>query len=203
MIKKLPRASKAFRTIGLVSLIAVCSLSALSQENQSKLLLKVDQRSSGPLGGQKNALCLRVYSDGKIVEAEWSTSAVSITDAAGKATRPEKTTAFEYQFQNDDLWRVKELTEFLESKPVQHLSLKFRPLHRSVDFLEVSMVEFMGPTPPKQLNVINYYDSSLTERTKYPPALVILMDKLASLEDLASQKGRFTEPPADCRLKWE
>ena len=45
--------------------------------------------------------------------------------------------------------------------------------------------------------------SSLTERPRHPSAWVILMDKLAQLEDVAWQRGNPAEPRADCRLQRE
>jgi hypothetical protein len=42
---------------------------------------------------------------------------------------------------------------------------------------------------------------SLTERARHPSAFVIWMDKLAQLEDVASQKGNPAEPRADGRVR--
>jgi hypothetical protein len=53
----------------------------------------------------------------------------------------------------------------------------------------------------KTINVREFYAASLVERTKYPTALVLLMEELARLEDEATQKGKPSEPPTDCQLQ--
>jgi hypothetical protein len=107
-----------------------------AQENPGNLLLKLDQMSSGP-GGGRSFLCLRVYSNGKILESEWSRAGVEVVDQTGKTTTSAKTNSFEYRVdQRDVLWRIGELEEFLKSKPVLHLASSFAPPHRPVDFAE-------------------------------------------------------------------
>jgi hypothetical protein len=176
---------------------------SLAQEKPANLLLKVDQTSSGPYGGEKASLCLRVYSNGKIVDSEWSRAGVEIVDQNGKKTRAEKTVSFEYQVdERDVLWQIGELEDFLKSKPVLHLAASFDPPHRAVDFVEVSTIQINLPdAKTKTINVREYYAASLLEKTKYPTALVLLMDKLAKLEDEVTTKGKPSEPPADCQLQ--
>jgi hypothetical protein len=176
---------------------------SLAQEKPASLLLKVDQTSSGPYGGEKASLCLRVYSNGKIVDSEWSRAGVEIVDQDGRKTRAEKTASFEYQVdERDILWQIGELEDFLKSKPVLHLAASFDPPHRPVDFVEVSTIQINLPdAKTKTINVREYYAASLIEKTKYPAALVVLMDKLAKLEDEVTTKGKPSEPPADCQLQ--
>ena len=176
---------------------------ALAQEKPVNLLLKVDQTSSGPYGGEKGSLCLLVYSNGKIVDSEWSRAGGEIVDQNGKKTRAEKTVSYEYQVdERDVLWQIGELEDFLKSKPVLHLAASFDPPHRPVDFVEVSMIQINLPrAKTKTITVREYYAASLIEKAKYPTALVLLMDKLARLEDDATTKGKPSEPPADCHLQ--
>jgi hypothetical protein len=173
---------------------------SLAQEKPANLLLKVDQTSSGPYGGEKASLCLLVYSNGKIVDSEWSRAGVEIIGQDGKKTRAEKTVSYEYHVdQRDVLWQIGELEDFLKSKPVLHLAASFDPPHRAIDFVEISIIQINLPrAKTKTINVREYYAASLIEKTKYPSALVILMDKLARLEDEATEKGKPAERPADC-----
>jgi len=170
-----------------------------SQENQQRLIIKVDQKSSGPFSGQRGSLCLRVYTNGRVTLSEWSTAAGSIVDKAGKETRSETTANLEYSFPQRDLYRVSELEEFLTSKAVQKLPATFARPHRPIDFFETSEIEIPHPGGrPKQISVPEYYAASLLERAKYPSVLLILMDQLARLEDEVTEKGKPAEPSSDC-----
>jgi hypothetical protein len=173
---------------------------SVAQEKPATLLLKVDQTSSGPYGGEKASLCLRVYSNGKIVDSEWSRAGVEMADQDGKKSRSEKTVSSEYQVdERDVLWQIGELEDFLKSKPVLHLAASFAPPHRPVDFVEISTIQINLPhAKTKTINVREYYAASLVEKTKYPSALVILMDKLARIEDEVTEKGKPAERPSDC-----
>lgn len=188
--------------IAMVIFSSLWAKRSLAQETPA-LLLKVDQTSSGPYGGEKASLCLRVYSNGRIVDSEWSRAAAEMVDQDGKKTRPEKTVSFECQVdERDVLWQIGELEDFLKSKPVQHLADSFAPPHRPVDFVEISRIQINLPrAKTKTITVREYYAASMIEKTKYPTALVLLMDKLARLEDEATAKGRPSEPLADCQLQ--
>jgi len=173
---------------------------SVAQEKPAHLLLKVDQGSSGPYGGEKASLCLLVYSNGKIVDSEWSRAGVEILDQDGKKSRAEKTVSYEYHVdERDVLWQIGELEDFLKSKAVLRLQPSFEPPHRAVDFVELSTIQVNLPNAKtKTINVREYYAASLIEKTKYPSALVILMDKLARIEDEATRKGKPAERPTDC-----
>lgn len=173
---------------------------SLAQEKPATLLLKVDQTASGPYGGEKASLCLLVYSNGKIVDSEWSKAGVETVDQDGKKTRAEKTVDYEYNIdERDVLWQIGELEDFLKSKPVLRLAASFDPPHRPVDFVETSTILIHLPrAKTKTIKVREYYAASLIEKTKYPTALVLLMDKLARLEDEVTAKGKPSEPPLDC-----
>jgi hypothetical protein len=181
--------------------VLLASKPSLAQEKAANLLLRADQNSSGPYAGEKASLCLLVYSNGKIIDSEWSRAGAETVDLEGKKTRSEKTVTFEYQVdERDILWKIGELEDFLKSKSVLHLAASFAPPHRSVDSFEVSTIQINLPhATTKIIEVQGYYSASLIEKTKYPTALVLLMDNLARLEDEATTKGRPSEPPADCR----
>jgi hypothetical protein len=51
---------------------------SFSQEQPARLLIKVDQTSSEPFAGERESSCLRLYSNGRIVYSNWSTSAFSL-----------------------------------------------------------------------------------------------------------------------------
>ena len=176
---------------------------SLAQDQPARLLLKVDQRSSGPFGGEQESLCLRIYSNGKILDSEWSRAGVEIVDQDGKRTRSEKRVSFEYQVdERDVLWQIGELEDFLKSKPVLHLARSFDPPHHPVDFFEISTIQIsLRDAKTKTIKVREYYAASLIEKTKYPTALVLLMEKLARLEDETTAKGKPSEPAVDCRLQ--
>jgi hypothetical protein len=193
------------RRLSIVSILIGASVSAgncYSQENQHQLMIKVDQKSSGPFAGQRGSLCLRVYASGRITLSEWSTAAGSTVDKAGKETRSETTVNLEYSFPREDLYRMSELEEFLTSKAVQKLPATFARPHRPVDFFETSEIQITHPSGrSKKISVPEYYAASLVERTKYPSVLLILMDQLARLEDEVTEKGKPAEPSADCALR--
>jgi hypothetical protein len=188
-------------TISLSALLLVTP--SLAQEKPATLLLKVDQNSSGPYGGEKASLCLLVYSNGRIVDSEWSRAGAEVVEQDGKKTRPEKTVSFEYQIdERDVLWQIGELEDFLKSKAVSHLAASYDPPHRPVDFVEISTIQINLPhAKTKTITVREYYAASLIEKAKYPTALVLLMDKLARLEDEATTKGKTSEPPGGCPLQ--
>jgi hypothetical protein len=174
----------------------------LSQEQPVRLILKFDQTTSGPYFGQRESLCLRVYANGRVIYSDWSRSAMSVVDKTGKETSPEKTVSREYSAPENDLWQIDELDEFLKSKAVLRLAGAFGPPHRPVDFFETSDVEIpRSNLQPKRISVREYYVASLVEKTKYPPALLILMDRIARIKDEAADKGKPAEPPADCKLQ--
>jgi len=194
-----------WRRCSVVSILIGALVSAgycYSQENQQRLIIKVDQKSSGPFGGQRGSLCLRVYINGRITLSEWSTAAASIVDKAGKETRSETTVNLEYSLPREDLYRMSELEEFLTSKAVLKLPTTFARPHRPVDFFETSKIQIIHPSGrAKQISVSEYYTASLVEKTRYPSVLLILMDQLARLEDEVTEKGKPAEPSADCVLR--
>jgi len=94
------------------------------------------------------------------------------------------------------------MVELLQSKAVRRLKGYFPPPHRPVDFVEISTVQaFLPDHTTKRIVTREYYVSSLVERTKYPSALVILMDGIERLEKKVAEKGTPTEIGADCKLE--
>ncbi len=173
-----------------------------SAQEPARLVLKVDDVSSGPFGGQKGASGLKVYSDGRVIYSSWSTSAMGVQDERGKITHPEKRESREYRFPERDSWQVSAFADFLQSKAVRRLKSYFPAPHRPIDFFETSTVELFLPNgQTKQLRTQEYYVASLVEKAKYPSALIILMDRIKELENTVVDKGTPSEIPLDCRLE--
>jgi hypothetical protein len=183
-------------------LVILTSGLCFAQAKSERLLLKVEQASSGPFGGQRGSLCLQVYSNGRIVYSDWSRSAMGLVDKAGKETRPERTANLEYRAPEQDSWQASELEESLTSKRVLRLASSFDPPHKPTDFIETTVVRIMLPKgKTKQISLREFYVASLAEKAKYPSALVILMDRIARIEDEVAEKGKAIDPPPDCPLQ--
>jgi hypothetical protein len=196
------------RIVGAQLRVAVISSvlasgSLLSQDQHPRLLLKVDQSSSGPSEGEKESLCVRIYSNGRIINSEWSSAATEETEKNGKRSRSEKTVTFEYQIPKEDLdWKFSEFEDLLRSKSVLDLTTSYGPPHPPTRSVEVSTIQIALPdAKTKTISLRNYYDASLIEMTEYPAALVILMDELARIEDEATKEGKRSETPIDCHLQ--
>jgi hypothetical protein len=166
----------------------------------NRLILKVDENASGPYGGQKSSSCLRVYSDGRVTYARWWNSAATIVDSvAKKESRPEHTVSVEHRLRNED---VRELSRFLESKAVKRLPAKSGPPHQAIDYFEsVSVEVFDSKGNSKKIFTREYYVADLVEKSRYPSALILLMDRIGQIEAEANDKGKSTEIPPDCTLK--
>jgi hypothetical protein len=173
---------------------------AAQEKAPAKLLIKVDESVSGPFGGEKSVTCLRVFSDGKVLYARWWNSAVTIVDkATGEKSSPEHTISLEHHLEDTDTW---DLSAFLGSKPVRRLSGAFAPPHTPVDYIENVTVHIMSPTgKQRQISTREFYAASLEEKSRYPPALIVLMSKIDEIEKEANDKGTPTEVPTDCALK--
>jgi hypothetical protein len=183
-------------------MLALLSLSEslFAQDNRSdKVVLKVDEIVSGPFEGQKSTSCLRVHNDGKVVYSRWWTSAATIVDSVTNvASRPEHTVTVAGQLEDTDIW---DLRQFLESKAVRRLPEKFGPPHKPVDYFERVSVEIPGNKGnTKKLSTREYYVADLKEKTRYPSALIVLMDRITQIEEVATTKGKPTEIPTDCSL---
>jgi len=165
-------------------------------------MLKADEIVSGPIGGQSSGSCLRVYSDGRVIYAKWSHSAATVVDGVIRAeSRPEHTSAFAYQLGDGDL---SDLAGLLESKPVRGLPENFGPPHKSVDYFERIFVQILNSKGnSKRLSTREYYVANLEEKTRYPSALILLMDQIDQIEKAAAGAGKATNVPTDCSLKPE
>lgn len=185
----------------LMFLVLLSCWACSAQEKAStKLILKVDEIVSGPFGGQASTSCLRVYSDGKVFSARWWNSAMSVVDKdTGKESRTEHTTSVEHQLEESDVW---ELSSFLESKTLKRLPEEFAPPHRPIDYFENVTVQIISPNGnEKKISTREFYVADLEEKTRYPSALIVLMDKIDQIENEANTKGKPAEIPSDCRLK--
>ena len=176
--------------------VSVC----LAQEKgPAKLILKVDEQVTGPLGGQRSSSCLRLYSDGTALYASWWNEGIATIDETGKQSHPEHTVSVEHRLDRGDLW---ELSNFLESKPVNKLATKFPPPHPPVDYIEDISVQFAGKKGvTRQTSTREFYVADLEEKSRYPSALIVLMDRIDQIEREANEKGKPAPIPADCRLK--
>ena len=177
------------------------SLSSSAQEKKpTRLMLRVEEESAGPFGGERSASCLKVYSDGRVLYSSWRRSGVTIQDqASGKNSRPEKTVSVEYHLEPGDEW---ELDSFLHSKAVRKLPTKFGPPHTAIDYSERVTVRIEGPNgTEKSISTREFYVASLQEKSKYPSALILLMDKIDEVEKEANEKGKPTSISDDCHPK--
>jgi hypothetical protein len=181
----------------------VASLVCHAQEKaSSNLILRVDANISGPFGGQKSSSCLRVYSDGKVLYAHWWNSFASVVDEkTGEKSRPENMVSLEHHLGDGDKW---ELSSFLESKVLKNLPEKFGPPRQPIDYFESVTVQIIAPDGKKKnISTREFYVAGLEEKSHYPSALIVLMDKIDEIEREANEKGKPASPPTDCQLKPE
>ncbi|MBZ5661422.1 MAG: hypothetical protein LAO08_13535 [Acidobacteriia bacterium] len=126
---------------------------------------------------------------------------MTIVDQTGREYRPEHKVSVEHQLEKGDVF---ELSTLFQSKAIKRLPEKFGPPHPPIDYAENTSVQITGPTgTPKQISTREFYVASLEERTRYPAALIVLMEKIEAIEKEASVKGKPTETPPDCQLKAE
>jgi hypothetical protein len=165
-----------------------------------RLILKMDRTVSGPLGGEKSASCLRVFSDGHVIYSRWWNSPFNMVDKdTGKESRPEHTLSVEYHLED---WETSELSSFLQSGVVKKLSDKFDPPHTPIDYFEVVTVRIIGSNGrEKQISTREFNVANLEEKSRYPPALIVLMVEINEMEKAANEKGKPAEIPSDCQLK--
>jgi hypothetical protein len=190
------------RATSLITAIFFAGCVCLAQQKTpSKPILRVDEKVSGPFGGQKSTSCLRIYSDGKVLYANWRNSAMSIVDKDGNKSRPEQTISLEHKVEEGDL---DELSTFFESKSFKRLPEQFSPPHTPIDYIESISVQTMTPKgKSKQIAIREFYVASLEEKARYPAALILLMGRIDEIEQATLDKGKPVGPPADCQLKVE
>jgi len=182
-------------------LVSYCPYICVAQEKPTNsVILKMDQTVDGPFGGQKSRTCMRVYADGKVLYASWWNSAATFVDPkTGEKSRPEHTASTEYRLEEYEIY---ELTEFLNSKPIRRLAAYFGPPHRPIDYFETTQLQVLTARgKPKQITTREYYVADLVEKSRYPSALVVLMERINQIEEKAGEKGQSAPVPPDCRLK--
>ena len=162
-------------------------------------MLSVDESSSGPFAGERGRGCLRVFSDGRVVVAHWSRSGpVLIEKATGNESRAEATDSREHKLEE---YEAAGLEDFLRSRAVQRLPESLKPPHRPIDFFETTVVNIPAQKgKPKQITTREYYVASLEEKSRYPPALIVLMEQIEEIERDVEQHGKPADPPTDCNL---
>jgi len=191
----------AWRMTAVFVAILLSGLACIAQEKApARLILRVDETTQGPFGGQKSSSCLRIYSDGRVLYASWWNSAATLVDeTTGKPIRPEHTLSVEHHLDDTDAWA---LGSFLDSRVVQRLPEKFGPPHRAIDYFEDDAVEIIDSRGrSKKIWTREYYVASLEEKSKYPSALIVLMGKIDEIEKEAESKGKPFAVPADCSLE--
>jgi hypothetical protein len=184
----------------LIAIFATSAcVNALAADNEPRLLLQVDESSSGPTGGAKSRGCVRIYSDGRAISAHWSRAGFTLVDEAKKKTTPEKESSTEFKL---DEFEAPELDQFLHSRAVRKLSSDFKPPHSAIDYFELTIVQIpVSDRSPKRITAREYYVASLVEKSRYPSALIVMLDKISEIEQSAYAKGKPTPPPADCKLR--
>jgi len=131
--------------------------------------------------------------------SEWSTAPFSVVDKAGKENRAQHEVSLEFKFPENDAYEISEIEDLLQSKSIGRLASRFGPPHPPVDFFETTRLSMaIAKGRSKTISVRDYYAASLTERAKYPSGLVILMERIARLEDEVSEKGKPAPASSDC-----
>lgn len=190
----------AFRIAVFSAFMICCTCQA--QKDTTSLILTLNETSSGPSDGQKGSSCLNLYSDGKIFYSHRVTAAVGVEGSEGKITHPESRHGRVFKLPDSDTWQVSDFVRFLNSKPIRNLKPYFPPPHKAIDFFETSSVRvFFSSGRTKQIQVKEYYVSSLVERTKYPSALILLMDRIEQFENIVAEKGSPVDQAPDCEMK--
>ncbi len=124
---------------------------------------------------------------------------MSVVDESGKKTRQESSVSLEFKFPDEDNYRISELVELLQSKSIRRLPGHFGPPHPPVDFIETTALSIpLAKGGARTISAREYYAASLVERVKYPAAMVVLMEQIARLEDLVSEKGKPAPAASDC-----
>src|SRR5262245_45841300 len=191
----------SIRTNSVLVLVLLSGSICIAQEKPvSVLFLKVDETVRGPVGGETSSSCLRVYSDGRVLYARWWNSAAIIVDKeSGKQSRPEHTVSAEHHLPDTDMW---ELTHFLTSKSVKRLAAKFDPPHPPIDYVELVSLQIIDPKGKgKIISTREFFVADLEEKSKYPSALIVLMEKIDEIEKEANEKGKAVDVPSDCHLE--
>jgi hypothetical protein len=174
-------------------------ISCIAKEKESDTLIQVENSASGPFGGDRDESCLKIYYDGRLVYSHYDKSGIGMQDQSGKVTHRQTKTTHEYRFPETDSWQISELQEFVSSKAAHGLKSYYKSPHHPVDYYEASNVRiFLPDGNSKQIRVMEYYVASLEEKVKYPSALIILMDILEHIEEVAGTKGTAIEPFSAC-----
>jgi len=193
----MPGARTAFCLV--LSLVAVPSF---AQSKSEILLLSVDRTTDGPFGGQKSSSCLRLYSDGTLhYVSAWTSASSRFDDTTGKKIEDRHFEAFEQRLDKLDVF---ELSQLFQSRKVRSLPERFAPPHRPIDYFETQTVAITAPgRTSKSISTREYYVASLEEKTRYPAALVVLLDQIPKLEEDAAKEGKPISASADCPVKLE
>jgi len=162
------------------------------------LLVRLNETTSGPVGGQKGFGCLEIYDDGQVSyfhAARWD--GVTFQDQNGHkvnfdSTRKTQTKLEEYE--------VSQLREFLKTKDFKSLDASFPPPHTPIDYFEATHIEaFENDQLTKAIDVREFRVASMVERQRYPASLLILMNDLEKIEERAVH-GTATDITPACAM---
>lgn len=120
-----------------------------------------------------------------------------MTDSAtGKEIENTGKEGREYKLED---YRVSQLDDLLHSKAVLRLAPSYGPPHPPIDYFEVYNVEIPMPRKePKRIVTHELHVSSLTEETRYPAALLVLMHEIDRIQREASEQGKTVDESLEC-----
>ena len=160
----------------------------------SRLLLNVDEDTSGPLGGQHSKFCLRVYNDGLIYYGTHYTDTLEVKDEKGNITQRDR---IEYRKLKLNDWEVSELADLAETPAFQKLADSYPP---PIDYFSTARIVVDSGKVRKEIRTREFYVASVPEKAKYPSSLIALMDWINETETNVEQKGeRIDILPKDLR----
>jgi hypothetical protein len=153
---------------------------------EPQIVLRVDEDTNGPFGGERSKRCLRVYNNGTIYMGSHSLAGFIEKDQHGNETRPERKQFRQFKIES---YEVSYLADLSESKEFRSLRDFYRPPHSAIDYFSTIRVRLEIGKFTKQITTREYYVASMAEKARYPSALVVLMEWIERTETEALQKG--------------
>jgi len=170
---------------------------------EPQIVLRVDEDTHGPFGGERSKSCLRVYDDGTVYMGSHSLAGFIEKDERGKETRAEKAEFRQHKLESYEIFY---LTNLSESKEFRSLRDAYGPPHHAIDYFSTTNVYLQNGKFSKQLATREYYVASMAEKARYPSALVVLMEWIDRTETDAFDKGTKLDrlpQSAGCDLLFE
>lgn len=168
------------------------------KREKSKPVLRIEVEATGPFAGEASRTCTVIFPTGRVWTASWVRSWVWI-DSPAKPTVRNQLDSKEYMFRESDLYGLEDL---LDSREMRNLPSTFKPPHTPIDYFETTKLSISrGETQEQTIELREYYVASLSEKARYPSALVVLLGRVAELEEAVKSKGKPVEPPAECGFR--